>query len=435
MSTIVKGFVTINAYVNNNPGVVSPLGELSTWSRTYSKEKGEYQSVDFPDLKLTTFIVADSLTGVPAVLAAPVAQQILQIVTSCQSYATSHIRPYDSVDFKNTILTNFFGLIGDLQLGEFRDNGSLALPDWISWISTSNGNVNVKIWLSDPAFQDQFDDFKIEVIPPVAIVDNLFNAYNIALTEVNARTSAQLSDKIQQIKGSNPETYLRLLDFNFINSLNTAQSNKTTWGVIIYGKTGDNIDSIKDAIVEYVLANSARPKVEWEVILPDVFKRTEFILLPRWDLISIENLGANSNLYSSALSPTEALNFAKTAINFYTPAFIDANTTVFPFDYKAISIIAVNGNTNVAGSTRLFDIFPDYIPVPSTSPDFNRMQLKTRDWMILLGQLLILAETATEFTSVPLYARKQRRNGILYISGMFDNVNYLVAAKSNPIFG
>jgi hypothetical protein len=433
MTVIVKGFVTINSFVNNTPGQVSALGELSAWSRTYSKEKGEYQQDDIPGYRLTTFKVVDNVTGVQQVLGTPIAREAIQVVASCIQYATTHIRPYDSIDFKNTLLTNFFQKVTDLHMGDFRDNGSIALPEWLSWTSAENNNAVIKIWLSDPAFQDQYDEYEIVVIPPINTVDNLFNAYNLALTEINSRTSAQMSDKIETVKGVNPETYLRLLDFNFVNRINTTQVNKTTWAVLVYGKVGDNIDSIKDAIVEYVLTNSTHTKSEWEVILPDIFKRTEFVLLPRWDKISIPNLGNLSSLYSSAVSPLEAIAYAKRAINFYSTTFIDSNITIFPYDYKALAIVAVNGNTNIEGSETLFGLFPDYIPVPSTSADFNRMQVKTRNWLIFLEQLLIIAETATQFTSVPLFARKQYRNNLLYISGMYDNVNYLIAAKSNTI--
>lgn len=434
MSIIVKGFMTVNAFVNNVPGVVAALGELSTFSRTFSKEKGEYLSDTVPGYRLTTFNVEHQANGAEQELSQAIAQQAIDVVASCVAYATSHIRPYDSLDFKNTILTNFFQKVTNLYMGDFKDNGTTALPEWLSWTSADNGNAIIKIWLADSAFQDQYDDYYIEVIPPIVPVDSLFNDYNATLTLLNARTSSQLSDSIELAKGVNPETFIRMLDFNFFNKLNLAQKNRTTWATLIYGKVGDNIDSIKDAIVEYVLKNSTHSRAEWEVILPDVFKRTEFVLLPRWDLISIENLGNLSRLYSSAINPVEAIAFAKASVNTYPDEFINDNITIFPYDYKALSILAINGATNVEGSERLFEIFPDYIPVPTTSADFNRMQVKTRDWLIFLQRLLMIAETATTFTSVPNVARKQTRDGILYVSGIFDNNNYLVAARSNTIF-
>lgn len=434
MSILVKGFVIVNSFVSNTPGQTSALGELSTWSRTYSKEKGEYQLADTPGFKLVTFKVIDDVTGVEQILSTNVARQAMQLVDSAISYAISHIRPYDSIDFKNTILTTFFQRVANLQIGNFIDNGTLALPEWISWVSIDNSDTIVKIWLADLAFQDQYDEFEIMVVPPIEPLNDFFNNYNAVVTEINARSSQQFSDQIQAIKGENPETYIRLLDFDFYNPLNLAQKTKCVWAVVVYSKVGDNIDSIKDAIVTYVLANSTHTRAEWEVILPDIFKRTEFTLLPRWDKISIPNLGNLSSLYSSVTDPKEVIAFAKNAIEFYDDAFIEDNVTVFPYDYKALTIVAVNGDTNTVDSQKLFDLYPDYIPEPSTSPDFNRMQLKTRDWMIFLQRLLIVAETANTYNSVPLYARKQYRNNLLFISGMFDNVNYLVAAKSNAIY-
>jgi hypothetical protein len=102
-----------------------------------------------------------------------------------------------------------------------------------------------------------------------------------------------------------------------------------------------------------------------------------------------------------------------------------------PYDYKALMIVAVNGDTNVPEAARLPELFPDYVPVPSTSQDFNRMTERTRNWVLFLQALLVAAETATLYSSVPQNLRKQQRDGVLYVSSMFENINYLVAARSN----
>lgn len=431
---LIKGFVSINQYVSNVAGVVAALGELSTWSMTYSKERGEYKDNSIPGYTLSTFKSVNDTTGLPVVVDPSQVTQILQLVVACVNYATTHIRPYDSDDFRNTILAAFTGRISSLQFGGFVDNGSLALPAWVAWQSVEHNNNANKIWLSDQAFADQYDEFEIDVVPPINQLDDFFGLFSVVSNVLDNRDLNDLSDKIALVKGNHPETYLRILNFDFINSANPTQFHKSDWAVIIYGKAGDNIDAIKDAIVSYVLANSTHTNQQWAVIFPDLFKRTEFVFLPRWDLVSIPNLTTQAELYSSIINPDECILFAKTNISFYQQAHIDNNVRLLPYDYKAISLVCVNGESNIDGKKELTDIIPDYIPVPSTSTDFNRMQIATRDWILAMDNLLMLAEIANENTSMPANIRKIVRNNVLFITTLHEGVNYLVAAKINLFY-
>jgi hypothetical protein len=430
---IIKGFVTINNFIDNTPGILSPLGELSTWSTTYSKEKGEYQDLTIPGYKLVTFNSSDSTSNEKIQVSNLEVLEILEVVRESINYASVHIRPYDVVDFRGTLLNNFYTRVSNINFGAFVDNGTLALPEWISWNSLSSDTF-VKIWLSDQSFSEQYDEYEIVVIPPIINLDDLFGFYNVAVNTMASRTISDLSDIIQNTKGSNPETYLRMLNFNYVNVNNTSQVTPTDWAILVYGRSGDNIDAIKDAIVEYILNNSTHTRGEWTLIFPDIFKRTEFIILPRWDKVAIPNLTVMGALYSSILNPIECISFAKTSISYYPPTFIETNIHIMPYDYKALSLLVINGVDNILGKRDIVDLFSDYIPVSTSLADFNRMSIKTRDWVILLEQLLILAETATEFTSVPNKFRRIMRDGILYISVIYDNINYLVAAKSNSIY-
>jgi hypothetical protein len=431
---IIKGFVNITAYLSNVPGQTALLGELSTWSKTYSLEKGYYEDTSVAGYQLVTFKAASDTSNTEFELSTGQAKQILEVANAMVAYATSHIRPYDTQDFVNTISSSFFGRISDLQFGDYVDNGALALPEWVSWTNNEFGDGFVKIWFADQAFQTQYEEYTIKVVPPLEPLDNFFFGYGQVVSLLNAVTPVEFLEKIQAIKGDSPETYVRALAFNFINTANPAQFTASNWGVVIYGYAGDNIDNIKDAIVEYVLANSTHARSEWEQILPDLFKRTEFSVLPRWDQISIENLNSLGDLYSSIMEPLESLQFAKDAINYYSDQFIEQNIELFPFDYKALVLTAVSGDNNVAGTDSLRSLFPDYIPVPSTSTDFGRMSLKTQNWIIFMERLIMAAETATQYSSIPTDLRKQTKGGILFISKIYEGVNYLVACKSNSIY-
>lgn len=431
---IIKGFVSINQYTNNAPNLVSKLAEISTWSLTYSKDVGEYYSETVPGYRLLTFKSVDASTGNAVTLTDGQVTEALDLVRECLAYGTGHIRPYDPVDFRNVLLAKFFEKVGDINFGEFIDDGFKALPAWISWTSLDNDNSYVKVWLADSAFIDQYDEYSITVIPPLAALDGFFGSYSQAVTSLNSRTVSGLADAIQTAKDGSPETYLRIMDYNFINPLNVSQSNSTHWAVLIYGKAGDYVDAIKDAIVEYVLANSEHTRSEWEAILPDLFKRTEFIVLPRWDKVSIPNLTELAGLYSSILDPVECIQFAKQAIGFYSQTFIESNINILPYDYKAISLVVVNGANNVVGKQKLAEMFYDYLPVQTTSTDFSRMLVKTRDWVLLIERMLIVAETATLYSTIPTSMRRITRGDSIYITAMYDGVNYLVAAKSNAFY-
>ena len=427
---VLKGFVTIQALLSNVPGTISAIGELSTWSATYTKERGEYTNPDIDGYRLISARSQDDTLGEVEVDQSLV-NQTIEVVKAAFAYAVSHLRPYVSEDYKDTLLADFNGRVTNINFGPYVDNGTLALPEWLSWESLEHPDNFVKVWLSDAAFADQYDEYQMTVVPPLDNLDDFFLPPGTVKTLIEARSMTRMMELVQEAKENNPETYIRTYSFNYVSSVIGSTSIPTYWNVLIYGVAGDNVDAIKDALIDYVLANSTHTRTEWEAILPDLFKRTEFIVLPRWDLYSIPNMAIQAGLYSSMTDPVEAIEFAQREASFYTASHVQQNLTVIPYPYKAITVYIVNGITNVAGKEKITELFGDYIPVPSTSLDFNRMQDTTRQWSMLISEMLIVAEKMTAFTSVPKTMRKIQRSGKLYLAAMFDNVNYLMSAKSN----
>ena len=431
---IIQGFVTFSKFVNNTPGQTALIGELSTWSRTYSKEKGEYTDKNVSGYVLTTFKVVDQDSGMAVKLNEGEAKEILEVVKEVELYGQRNTRPYDPVDFRNSIQASFYGRIHSLDIGNFVDNGEIAVPESMNWISSANSNNAVKIWMTDASFSDQYSDFSITVIPPVTSIDMLVGEFSVAKREVESRSVTQMGDIIQLEKLEHPETYVRIMTFKLHNKHDTRQYIETHWPVLIYGKSGDTIDAIKDTITEYIRMNTTAPEQVWEFVLPDLFKRTEFVFVPRWDKIAVPNLTEISGLYSSMLSAVECVAFAKDNIPFYNPSFTELNTSVMAYPYKQVLMLVINGEKNIANKKTIQSLYPDYIPVPSTSVDFSRMQKKTRDWVMFLDDLVIMAEVATVLTTLPKTMRRTIRNGKLFISAVFDEVNYMVAAKSNDFY-
>lgn len=428
----VKGFMVIESYENNTPGAIAPLGELSTWCRTYAKDKREYVS-ETDGFKFICFSSINTDNGETVTVNPNYVTDAIKIVQKAAAYAASHIRPYNPDDFKNHLVTEFYQSISNIEIGRLIDNGIIALPEWISFVNKQTNGV-VKFWLADESFADQYDEWKIEVIPPVDNVDIFFSPFGTVVDELNKRTTSDLGNLIEEAKGRFPETYLKFMPYRFYNVHNKAQFVDTNWSVIIYGKAGNDIDVIKDAIVEYVLSHSTHTREQWEAIFPDLFKRTEFVILPLWHKIAIEDLQVASGLYRSMVNPVECIELAKSVVDYYPSDFVEDNTTVFAFDYKAITLVSVNGYANADHAKSIIDVFPDYLPINSALTDFNRMKIKTRDWIVLLERMLIEAERADQFSTMPMSMRKKVRNGKLYISALYQNINFLVAVKSNDFY-
>jgi len=428
MKTI-RAFLAKASYTNNVVGQVNEFFELSPFALTFSKRKGEYQYMGYPGDIVHTFVTKDGETDYT--LGASELDEISSVVDKAVGYMSSHVFPFDVTDLYNSVLAEMGGRISQLQFGTIKVGLEHTLPEWIEWRSVTHIDLSVRVWISNEAFENQYTEYEIVTVPPIDNLDRFFGHYGALATELSAITITDTVSHIQDFKNGLPESYTRVYAFDYINPQNTAQKVKVNWGVLIYGKNGDNIDAIKDAVVSYVLQNSTHTLDEWKMIFPDLFKRTEFLLYPRWDKLAITNLTELAGIYSSIVDPAETYEFALAKWPSMSSEWIRANLSVFPFDYKAIQTVVLNGTTNVVGKTDIKTLFHDYIPVPTSSVDFNRMSVQTREWVLKMVELIQIAETATEYSSIQNPIRRVYRDGLLYVTRIINEVNYLVAVRAN----
>lgn len=430
MSKMLKGFVEIQALQSAMPGVISELGELSIWSLTFTKDKNEFGDPDIKGYQLVSTNYKDTTgdTTSPSVI---LVNQVIAIVQTAVAYAELHPMPLDAADLRATLSADFTAGVTSLKTGPLVSNGYIQLPEWIEWTSIAEAGAAVKIWLSDAAFSNQYDLFEITVIPPLENVDDFFQTPATVRAQLAAITPSQMMDGIQAAKNHNPETYIRTEGFNYVSPIAGEAPVRSDWSVLIYGIQGDNIDAIKDAIIAYVLAHSTHTQAEWEVLIPDLFKRTEFVILPRWDKIAIPDMAAQTGLYGSMTKPAGIGAFVSGQVTFYPASWVvEQNITVLPFPYKCLTLNAIAGPTNEGDAADLQTLFPDYLPLPSTSLDFNRMVAKTQGWLLLMEKMLIVAEDLSAYTTLPESIHLVYRDNVAYLSAFYNNVNFLVALKA-----
>lgn len=426
----IKGFISIKALVNNSVGVISPLGEASTYSSTYTKEKGEYSNPAVPGFSLITTSSFETIDGVMPV-SNEAANHIIAVAKWVYDFSTERAGTYNTIDLLNDLITAFPNVVTNPVSGTVSTNGDIWMPESLQWRNTVLGDYDIKVWFSDSAFRQQYDEYEILVVPPIDSLDNFFLSPNDLRLLLEARTPTQWMDKVALVKNKNPETVIRAETYDYVNVNIPNLRLPTDWYIVIYGEAGDNVDAVKDAIIAHILANSTHTRAEWEAILPDLFKSTEFVILPRWDKYAIPNMNVQAGIYSPIVNPVECISFAKNKIPEYPVLHVESKLRITTHPYRSVALLTVGGPENRDGKNLLTDHFPDYITVGTQSLDFARMAQDTQDWLDLLERLLIVAENMTPYSDVPLNVRKMRRGNMLYVVARFKNVQYLVAAKVN----
>lgn len=436
-----KGFATSALVSNQTPGAISPIGELSPLGYTYSTTQGEYSNANFPNVAFNSFYSYDDVQGpinVPALLW----QQVLNVSNYIYAQTFSGQPEVTQTDLLNGLLTQYAGNAENFQCGAIVSNGANWVPEWVSWNATAsysplNASNFIKVWFSDPSFTAEYDSYQITVIPPTdQPLDNFFRSASNVATMLAAMTPVQMMSRTQAAKNGNPETVIRTDTFNYVDPNNSTDLIPTNWNTIIYSNAGNTLDNVKNAIQAYILQNSSHNQNDWDGIFPDIFNDSQFILIPLWDQYAIPNRQLQAGIYSPIVNLTSTITevFTETNIAFpgvYPQQHITTNATVFSFPYKSLQIACIGSPNNIQGKFQLQNFFSDYIDVSSTSNDFDRQSLPTQQFSLLLYNMILTAESVTEFSSISAGMSRIIKNGKIYITASFNNIDYLVSAKVN----
>jgi hypothetical protein len=432
----IKGFVNYPLLFASIVGDTATVGELSKVSYSYAPDIQPYDNVgSYPNVALLAFFMDQDGTTIP--VPQLLGDYALQAVTWVMQQALLGNFTSSGAAFIQALSTQYSTTMSAISAGNMINfNSTLYCPEWIQYTqSTGDGNTNtVKLWLCDASFQAQYDLYTIRVIPPVTNVDDLFAGYTSVSAELADFDIPTLMQRIQASADEQPYTLLRSYNFNYVNQANTNQTLPTVWSVIEYGIAGDNTDSIKAAIVSYILANSQYTQAQWSLLIPELFLSTEFIVTPLWDQYAIPNGGLEPGIYSPNVSYGDSLYVAQQTAQGpgYTSGTVVNSLNIVPFQYKSLTLEFVSGPLNTSTDASIQSLFPDYINIPSTSVDFARMSTTTQEWVTFINNMLVLAETMTESTVLPTPVtggptyERIIRNNLYYLSATFNSIQYLM---------
>lgn len=433
---IMYGFAHLGHLVDNTPDVVGPVGELSSYSMTFARDKRIYSNAEQPGLSLVSFLYDN---GVQTLNLSPAHQGLmLEICGWVYQQGRSGSFNENIQSFQSSLINAHSAKV------ELADSGSMVqfgngqyCPEFISFSPTGKSTeIKWTIWFSDSAFRNQYPASIIYVVPPVKTLDDFFGSS----TDVNALVVPpdiqKMNDTAETLKGDYPYTSLRTWMFNWVNPTNSADRISTFWLTIHYGDAGNNLDQAKEAIVKHILENSTRTREDWAKIFPDLFTSTEFIVIPHYDLISRASMSRQSAMYSPTVSHgksmLDALEFIRG--NGYTQAHIKEVLEVTSTLYRSIAISVVGGPENRDGIKKFSARYPDYMNIPTTHVDFGYMEEETREFVLILNELVYVAEQATASSSLPRKFNRITRDDQVYISINFKGFLYLVVPKYAYVF-
>jgi len=434
----ITGFIRVDSLVSNENAVVAPLGELSTYALSSSIEKSYFtdptnaqgiELVTFRNRGLVTNTVAAAPTFAQASEVLKVANWIVQ--ESLQGFTTDN-----GALFLQSLTAQFGSKITGIKIGDLVTDGQYYMPEWVRWqfyTTDSDGKQvigdTIRIWFADDSFRRQYSQYDIAIIPPVTTLDDLHGGKAAVKALIESRDAAQLATQIAAITGKEPYTVMQAQVYDWIDKTDRDFKVSTAWYVVLWGPAGNNPDVIRDELVDYILANSSNTRAEWEKILPDLFISTEYIITPAWDQYSIPNQTLQAGLYSPLIKPKDALVLAKRGAPTYDGTHIETYARAASNAYRSLAFVAIGGIRNRDGIYDLAEKFSDYVALPTTHVDFNRVSPRTREWMLLFAAALKHAEEMTSDSEIPDGFARLTRNGIVYCAFSYEKIQYLVVTK------
>lgn len=393
---IIQGFVTIPALADNRVGAIAKFGEFSAHSMTFSRDlRNLSDTSQYPHIEvLTVKAVNESSQNID--IPALVASRMLSVSNFIHDqYVKSTIPLNSSKAVLEQAITTEMPYATSVKIGEIMNTTQTGkrLIDNIRFdINHESEQYRITLWFSDERFRSQYRYYEIEVIPPVDDINRFIDSLPNVAVDLSKVKVQSITNRINT--QNRKDKFTELVTYPLTWHEPTDNTGKvvlnTEWTLIIYGNAGADTEAIKGAIREYLLAHSNY--ADWPKIFPTLFSTNEFVVVPFWDAIATPKVVYDDGLYNSMIT-TGLINLATYK---YIPSsyrlgegsneFIAINTTVGSVFYRSMMFMALGNPSNKGGIYTFQHLFPDYMAVPTDSPDFARMTTNTQSFVLKLNE-------------------------------------------------
>lgn len=424
-----KAFVSIAAMQNNDPEIVSPIGELSDKSNSFAREKFKYLDQASMQCELIVFESKEGNGYLPTPLIHQ--RKALEFSQWIYTQALDGRLNSDVEVFKSRFLTQFGGQIERFECGTMVSGKQIWMPAFIRYRLVGQPDNAVRLWYADQAFQAQYDSYEIYVIPPIKPVDTFMNTTSVVAKALESFSFPQHQLDINAASNNVPYTRHKTNDYMWYAPDNPESTLITYWSAIVYGGSVVNDDMIRDAIADYILNNSKYGRDQWLPVFPDIFASRGFVIAPAWNKPSTYDATPRGSLYSPVFNVGEDVAIANKFSYDRKEAHNKVYTQTTVAQWKSLGIVAISNVENDKKRMRLTDIYPDYALISPSSTDFNRMSFDTTDFVKKLIQGLVIAEEFDEYSILAEGYYQLDHKGVKYITFNHLKVDYMIVTRSS----
>lgn len=431
MTQSLKAFAANKRLTNNQSGATARIGELTTNSRSYTRNLQEFHHPTANGLELVVFSHT-SAEGAERTLDAVRAQAVLEIIEWVYSKSTTWTSSTTRQDLVAAIFTLFGATVSEVRVDGLVNDGTHIVPSRLSFTLSVAGEeiVAVSLWFSDAEFEIGYDGGELIVVPPVDNIDIFLGNYASVSSLAATLTPTSALERVAAAAGKHPYTRVVPVEVQWIDPSNVDNKVTIVWYAITYGARSSETDVLLRKVADYIIANSRASENEWRVIFPDLFRITRFAFFPNWNQSAVDGRAGLPVIYS----PFMGGNFieeCRNRLDAVAPGeFVINATETFNHPYRSVGVVSIPGMENREDALTLRAAFKSYIAVSSASEDFNRQSDIVRAFSTQLAALLRFAENYEVGQVFPSGYRVITRNGDRFIVSNTNNIELWMSVKN-----
>ena len=283
--------------------------------------------------------------------------------------------------------------------------------------------VSISLWFNTSEFAMNYPlSTIIDVVPPLPLA-TLINPVNLSDPISSAILSKFGVDyHIDPDMDTVNQSGMSVFRTRYIWQGKTYQ---VTFSVTYRGRTPNSME-LREAVVAYLTNSGVGTVALWEVLLPDVFYKSSFVLIPFYDNVTVLT---NADVYPSIINMTPLVGKIDQILSHIERA-TDPYREIMTAAYAKYFIGVAPADVNESSS--LLTLHPTYQDASTTDAGFSEMTSNDREWSVKLNQALSIAdggENILTFSTLTL------GNGT-WINFVYNSANYLVLTHEsyNTIF-